>query len=315
MTNSNVNELSTASVKLSTLQVSIAGFTSGTSTRCLIQPLDVLKIRFQLMSSDSTKLPKYRGIIHAVKTIAKEEGLKAFWKGHIPAQILSAFYSTISFTMFEYLKKSLKANSALSPTCINFVSGGVAGMVAIAAVYPIDTVRTRLVAQGEPRQYRNISQAFAAIWKKGGGVKRFYNGLGPSLLMVFPSSAISFTVYHSLRSLNTNQQFVHTSFIFGCIAGICGKVCILPLDLAKKRLQVSGFKATESSLGVAYQYRGMIDCLSSVLRKEGMVALFKGAFPTIIKAGCYSGLLFWTYEMYTNFIHTIIEIIEKQRKH
>ena len=63
----------------------VAGSSSGIITRAIGQPLDVLKIRFQLQNYEGGEL-KYTGIISATKKIYFGEGLAAFWKGHIPAQ-------------------------------------------------------------------------------------------------------------------------------------------------------------------------------------------------------------------------------------
>uniref|UniRef100_A0A7N4UWZ9 Solute carrier family 25 member 19 n=1 Tax=Sarcophilus harrisii TaxID=9305 RepID=A0A7N4UWZ9_SARHA len=84
--------------KNSKVDVAVAGSASGLVTRALISPLDVIKIRFQLQVehlSSSDPHAKYYGIIQAARQILKEEGLTAFWKGHIPAQILSIGYGAV----------------------------------------------------------------------------------------------------------------------------------------------------------------------------------------------------------------------------
>jgi solute carrier family 25 thiamine pyrophosphate transporter 19 len=53
-------------------------------TRAIIQPLDVLKIRFQLQEEPlrgKTK-GKYTGVCQSIKLIFTEEGATAFWKGY-----------------------------------------------------------------------------------------------------------------------------------------------------------------------------------------------------------------------------------------
>uniref|UniRef100_A0A8C3YMV4 Solute carrier family 25 member 19 n=1 Tax=Catagonus wagneri TaxID=51154 RepID=A0A8C3YMV4_9CETA len=83
---------------ISNLEVAVAGSVSGLVTRALISPLDVIKIRFQLQIerlSRSDPDAKYHGILQAGRQILQEEGPTAFWKGHIPAQLLSIGYGAV----------------------------------------------------------------------------------------------------------------------------------------------------------------------------------------------------------------------------
>ncbi|XP_043570215.1 mitochondrial thiamine pyrophosphate carrier isoform X2 [Chiloscyllium plagiosum] len=82
----------------SAVEVAVAGSLSGFLTRVLINPLDVIKIRFQLQIEKLSLFEpgaKYHGILQATNTIFREEGLQSFWKGHIPAQLLSISYGAV----------------------------------------------------------------------------------------------------------------------------------------------------------------------------------------------------------------------------
>lgn len=118
-------------------EAALAGSAAGLVTRALISPLDVLKIRFQVMPcllyetksfkslyqflvsfiivqyvllycipyscpqlqiepvSSRKAEGKYRGFFQGFRCIQSEEGLSAFWKGHIPAQLLSICYGAV----------------------------------------------------------------------------------------------------------------------------------------------------------------------------------------------------------------------------
>lgn len=51
-------------------------------------PLDTAKVRLQLqkkaVAGDALTLPKYKGMLGTVATIAREEGLASLWKGIVP---------------------------------------------------------------------------------------------------------------------------------------------------------------------------------------------------------------------------------------
>ena len=60
----------------------LAGVVSGVCARLATSPLDVLKIRFQLQLEDihhGNPQSRYHSITQAVRMIASEEGIRAFW--------------------------------------------------------------------------------------------------------------------------------------------------------------------------------------------------------------------------------------------
>lgn len=125
--------------KLKQFDFALAGGGSGFITRAFCQPLDVIKIRFQLqvepISYKSTS--KYRSFLQAVSLIFHEEGVKAFWKGHVPAQWLSIVYGIGQFWTFEVLTKEaskLNFRSDMSPV-VNFTCGSVAGKADFHIIY------------------------------------------------------------------------------------------------------------------------------------------------------------------------------------
>ena len=59
-----------------------SGAASGFATRLLTQPLDVLKIRFQLQIEPikrNATTSKYRNVGQAFRLIVREEGISALW--------------------------------------------------------------------------------------------------------------------------------------------------------------------------------------------------------------------------------------------
>lgn len=121
------------SEKLTSIDFVTAGALSGFITRAFCQPFDVLKIRFQLQVEPIKKTvsSKYQSLPQALFVIYKDEGIKAFWKGHVPAQYLSVTYGLTQFYLFEILTKQIdiihltKTRKALG----NFICGSVAGIV------------------------------------------------------------------------------------------------------------------------------------------------------------------------------------------
>ncbi|KAG8180055.1 hypothetical protein JTE90_023672 [Oedothorax gibbosus] len=288
----------------------IAGAASGFITRTLFQPLDVLKIRFQLQIEPihtGCVQSKYKGLSHAFRCILKEEGARALWKGIVPAQFLSTTYGALQFWAFEMLTKqasghlSEKIQGDMKPL-IHFTCGALAGCVATTGSFPFDVVRTRLVAQGEPKTYRNMFHATSCMLRKEGPLC-FFKGLIPTLAQIMPNTGAQFAFYKLFQGLwnyarkqETSTSTVLQSGSCGAISGVAAKTIVYPLDLIKKRIQVQGFEEARKAFGSVRRYTGLFHCASTILKEEGMLGLYKGLWPSILKAACTTGSHFLFYE-------------------
>ncbi|NWR78864.1 TPC protein, partial [Centropus unirufus] len=298
---------------VSSAEAAAAGSASGLVTRVLISPLDVIKIRFQLQIEQlSSRNPgaKYHGILQAVQRIFQEEGLLAFWKGHVPAQFLSVGYGAVQFMAFESLTKLVHNVTSYDArgSLVHFVCGGLAACTATVAVQPVDTLRTRFAAQGEPKVYRNLRQAVVTMCQTE-GPRTFYRGLTPTIIAVFPNAGLQFSFYNILQQFSEwvipaegKKRGSVRNLLCGSCAGIISKTLTYPFDVFKKRLQVGGFEQARAAFGQVRVYRGLLDCVQQMVREEGPAGFFKGLSPSLLKAAASTGLVFFWYELFCSLL-------------
>ncbi|XP_029293819.1 mitochondrial thiamine pyrophosphate carrier [Cottoperca gobio] len=302
---------------LSPEEAALSGSAAGMVTRALISPLDVLKIRFQLqIERVSSKRPegKYQGLFQAARCIYSEEGLSAFWKGHVPAQLLSICFGAVQFASFEFLTEVVHKSTLYdSQTAgVHFMCGGVSACSATVVCQPLDILRTRFAAQGETRVYRNLRHAVSTMWRSE-GVLTFYRGLSPTLLAVFPYAGLQFFFYNVFKKLLTpppksgNAGGLLGSLLCGSGAGMISKTITYPFDLFKKRLQVGGFEAARAHFGQVRRYRGLVDCMAQIAKEEGVRGFFKGLSPSLVKAALSTGFIFFWYEVFLNAMRNLKE--------
>ena len=87
------------------------------------------------------------------------------------------------------------------------MSGGVAGSLSKALVYPLDTARKRLQVQGPYRsafsqvpKYDGVFCTMVDIIRKE-SVFALYKGIVPGIVKAGPASAVTFVVYGTMQRL------------------------------------------------------------------------------------------------------------------
>lgn len=312
----------------------LAGVLVGASSRFILQPFDVMKIRYQLQS-EARSSAKYKSLRGMVLTIATEEGLTAFWKGHMPAQYLSMIYMGVQFGINEKLTKRMfdqfpslqKSNSdtrllALSKSAC----GAPSALCATLVSYPFDVIRTRRIAQlattsGKPEQriyYTSTLNAAKLIYKLEGPLGLF-RGITPQLVSMAPYTGLAFGSYEFLTQTcyranwNTvtrkedGQKYLgfYSKCLCSATAGVLGKSATYPFDTVRKRLQVQGFGEGRLGMGETPKYSGMSDCFVKIYRTEGVKGFFKGIIPGSAKAALSTILYMQLYEHFKEKIADI----------
>lgn len=309
----------------------ISGSTAGIVSRCIISPLDVIKIRLQIQQSNN--IHPMKNITSTVRQLIYNEGITSLWKGNTMACIMVAPFSALSFTSYHTIKRILGEYHIPylynNSNAQNLICGSVSGIAATLFTYPADLIRTRLAAQQEPKIYTSITHAIQSIIRYD-GVTGLYTGLTPTLLGIVPLMALQFASYEHCRAL-TNQYYTTYSdtsiqqSICGFTSGIFSKFCTMPLDVIKKRYQIHAFDwqtyqryltstDAQQSLHQLQQHKlsrkqlyniqiadhrpfnSMYDCIRGIIRYEGIHGLFKGTIPSLLKAGPNSAIMFLVYE-------------------
>ncbi|XP_031274010.1 mitochondrial substrate carrier family protein B-like isoform X2 [Pistacia vera] len=289
--------------QIGTMSHLLAGGVAGALSKTCTAPLARLTILFQVqgMHSDGAALRK-ASIWHEASRIVNEEGFRAFWKGNLVTIAHRLPYSSVNFYAYEQYKKLLQVIPGLqsrgenmgADACLHFLGGGLAGITAASATYPLDLVRTRLAAQTNVIYYRGIWHALQTICREE-GVLGLYKGLGATLLGVGPSIAISFSVYETLRSFWQSQRprdsTVLVSLACGSLSGIASSTATFPLDLVRRRKQLEGVG------GRARVYTtGLFGIFRHIIQTEGFRGMYRGILPEYYKVVPGVGICFMTYE-------------------
>ncbi|RHZ26428.1 hypothetical protein DYB31_004790 [Aphanomyces astaci] len=189
-----------------------ANFTSAAAAGCLtasfLSPIFVIKTRMQLMpvhtislpsvSTPSkvpvTVLPRFHSMHEVAIDMYRREGMRSFFKG-LSASYWGVSEGAIQLALYEELKSRL-GDDPSKPQL--FVLAGVCKLVAAAATYPHEVVRTRLRDQRTPTdgslpRYRSMFQALNVIYKSEGR-RGLYGGMPAHLLKTVPNAAIMYVV-------------------------------------------------------------------------------------------------------------------------
>ncbi|PWA88870.1 mitochondrial uncoupling protein 1 [Artemisia annua] len=317
--------------------ISFAGtFASSAFAACFAEictiPLDTAKVRLQLQKKAvagdiGIALPKYKGMLGTVATIAREEGLASLWKGIVPGLHRQCLFGGLRIGLYEPIKNLYVGDNFVGdvPLTTKILAGLTTGALAISVANPTDLVKVRLQAEGKlapgvPRRYSGALNAYSTIVRQE-GVRALWTGLGPNVARNAIINAAELASYDQVKQVVTHtilkipgftdNVLTHllsglgAGFVAVCVGspvdvymvhpkydqllmnvnyylGVLGALAISvanPTDLVKVRLQAEGKLAP----GVPRRYSGALNAYSTIVRQEGVRALWTGLGPNVAR--------------------------------
>lgn len=154
------------------------------------------------------------------------------------------------------------------------IAGASAGVMEHLCMFPVDTVKTRMQAApiNPSARYLSFASTLGHVVREEGAL-RLYRGVNAAVLGAIPSHAANYAVYEYFKHQfggNESGHHVFANAAAGAIATASHDAVITPLDVVKQRLQVA-----------ASPYSGVMDCIRSTLRNEGLIA-FYASYPTTV---------------------------------
>ncbi|KAG9245520.1 mitochondrial oxaloacetate transport protein-like protein [Calycina marina] len=272
-----------------TLGAFIAGGIAACGAVTATHPFETVKIRMQLQGElqDKAHQPKmYRGPIHGVGVIVKNEGVRGIYRGigaaYVYQMILNGcrlgFYEPIRGRITHFIFNDIKTQSL----GVNIFSGATSGILGAAAGSPFFLVKTRLQSfspfapVGTQHAYRNAADGMRQIYISE-GFRGLYRGVGAAMVRTgFGSSVQLPTYFFAKRRLVKHLGLEEGPALHLASSAASGFVvcCVMhPPDTIMSRMYNQNGDL----------YKGVLDCLLKTVKTEGVLAIYKGFLPHLAR--------------------------------
>uniref|UniRef100_A0A8C5LTU2 Tricarboxylate transport protein n=1 Tax=Leptobrachium leishanense TaxID=445787 RepID=A0A8C5LTU2_9ANUR len=175
----------------------LCGLGAGVAEAVLIVcPMETVKVKF--IHDQASSKPKYRGFIHGVREIIREQGLQGTYQGLTATVLKQGSNQAIRFFVMTALRNWYLGDDPhkqMNPF-ITGLFGATAGAASVFGNTPLDVIKTRM--QGlEAHKYKSTYDCASQILRKE-GPSAFYKGTVPRLGRVCLDVAIVFVIYEEV---------------------------------------------------------------------------------------------------------------------
>jgi solute carrier family 25 (mitochondrial phosphate transporter), member 23/24/25/41 len=234
----------------------LCGGVAGVVSRTVTAPLDRLKVLLQTSTRTHRSFSQIVSIRKGILRIYSDGGILGFFKGNGLNVLKIIPESALKFYCFEHAKDFLSKSQSIEKDELQLgsrlLAGGFAGLVSQFAIYPIETIKTRTMAQITNRPKNpdidvlkverevSITNTIKNLYKAG-GLRGFYRGMTPALIGIIPYAGVDLAVFETLKNTwarmrpDDTKMPIPVMLCSGMFSGTCGAVLMYPLALVRTR--------------------------------------------------------------------------------
>lgn len=242
----------------------LSGALAGITSVCSTYPLDLVRSRLSIATASIAQLP--------ANSVHQPSRAAAASASSPPSAALSRLPLSSAYHSSSISSSSVTTSSSSNSRLWAFITA--------------------------PRSHLTMWGMTQKVMREEGGFLALYRGLPATAFGVAPYVGINFAAYEGLRGIITppGNNSVARKLSCGALAGSISQTITYPCDVLRRKMQVAGM----STLGV--RYTGAIDAFKGILRTEGVVGLYKGLWPNLLKVAPSIATSFFTYELVKEFL-------------
>ncbi|XP_033941403.1 mitochondrial glutamate carrier 1 isoform X1 [Pseudochaenichthys georgianus] len=207
------------------------------------------------------------------------------------------------------------AEKQVSSLPAKLINGGVAGLVGVTCVFPIDLAKTRLQNQQGVQVYEGLLDCLSKTVRSE-GYFGCYRGAAVNLTLVTPEKAIKLAANDVFRQKLSRDGHLPLwgEVLAGCGAGTCQVVVTTPMEMLKIQLQDAGRLAAQRPVPTPAQAAApgpaptlvapppprpsppprasAMGITAELLKTKGLAGLYRGAGATLMRDVPFSMIYF-----------------------
>ncbi|KAJ7564855.1 hypothetical protein O6H91_02G036600 [Diphasiastrum complanatum] len=284
-------------------QMAAAGF-AGMLADSIMYPMMTVKSRLMVQGAAvgsgngaGSALFVYRGPLHAISSIAAQEGWRTLYKGYATvSQIAPA--QALYMAAYQTAKRVLPGGH--DNPLVHFTGGLVATLFQSLINVPVEVIRQRQMVQtGGKGAYKGSLNTVTTIYKQE-GIVAFYRGFLLAQMVWGPYNATYFPLWEATKRLSVwysgaesiEKLDLHWELASSFCSASFAAAITNPMDVIKTRLQVQG----KSNVSNNTQYNGSADAARSIWRQEGWRGFTSGITSRMFWVAPSSMIMFTTFD-------------------
>ncbi|CAG8563606.1 7588_t:CDS:2 [Rhizophagus irregularis] len=229
-------------------------------------PLDLTKVRLQ-----TTHGVNKASTIYTMIQIIKTEGILGLYSGLSASILRQITYSTMRFGVYDKLKNLISKNQEQLPFTKKILCASIAGSIGGAFGNPADLVMVRMQndAKLPLENRRNYKHALDGLYRivKEDGFRGLTRGIGPNVNRAILMNSSQLATYDQTKQMLLSTKIFKDNIITHFVSSVMASI-----------MQV----------------------LSTIIRAEGPLALFKGWVPAFVRLGPHTVVTFMVLEQIKN---------------